>query len=84
MNLDLGKRAEREQVGVLPLRRIRIISTRDARGEVFDLLDSVSGREQQPRELNEIEPPIGRALYGAVVEIEAVHIDVRSNRGPRL
>lgn len=77
MNGDAGQRFQRPQVELLSYRLVRIIrSGRHQGGEILDLVNRVFW-QQEPAERFEIEPAVRSSAQCAVVQIEAVDIDVR-------
>src|SRR5260221_14761323 len=68
---------------ILPGRRIRIVRPgRNARGEILDLLDVVLGTQDRSKKRPHVEPLVGRALQGTVVEVKAVNVDERPHQRP--
>lgn len=66
-------------VGLLPLRLLRIVRPGLYQGrEIADSIDLIL-REQQPTKLAEVQPLIRRFPNSAVVQIEAVDINVDSH-----
>ena len=83
VDLDFRQRRQRLQVDLLARRGARIELSRDPGGEVAEPVDPVFAGQQQGGEPNGIEPLEGRALQGAVVQVEPVDIDARSHDRPR-
>ena len=70
-NLAVWQSIQRSPVDRLP----RSCSTpTHARSKEFDGLDFIVIREQSQEHLLEIQPLVGRALYGSVVEIEPIYV----------
>jgi hypothetical protein len=76
------QRSERAQIELLSHRLVGIVRPgTDQRGKIFDF-DKGIFWEQQLAEPANIDPPIRSLLQSAVVEIEPVDIDVRSDERP--
>ena len=79
VNFDLRKRAERTQIGVLPGGCSGVSYSGNMGGEVEQPVDRARRGQQQPAQLDRIEPFERRPLDRSVVEVEAIEIDPRSH-----
>ncbi len=85
MDMHNGNAGKRAEICMLPLRRLRVSTPRDVSCVVVDALYDVTGREDGCHHLFQVQPLMGRALKGAVIEVEAVDIDDGSHAvGPRM
>jgi hypothetical protein len=79
MDGHAGYSAQRAQVELLAHRLVRVVRARTyQRGEVFDFNDGIF-RQQKLAELAGIDPTVRGLPECAVVEVEAVDIDVGPN-----
>ena len=76
MDLEARQRGQGSQVRLLPLGLSGIAGTGiESGGEVADLIDCVQ-REESFGQFTQIQPSERCVLEGAVVEVEAVDVDV--------
>src|ERR1700751_870505 len=75
-NRDVGGRAQRTKVSLLSVWLLRVVRTSSHRcGKTFDS-DNVVPGEHAMTEGRQVEPAIWRTLYGTVIKVESVNIDV--------
>ena len=73
---EVGNGRQGAEVRLLALRLGGVIGpVGDQGGKVAYPADGVAG-EQQPRQPPQVQPPVGRSAKGAVIEIQAVDVDV--------
>ena len=76
VNRHVGKRSERPQEELLPHGLVRIVGTsRHQSGEVLYFAKGVLGQEEPAQSLW-VEPAVGCIAESAIVEIEAVYVDM--------
>ena len=78
---QVGDGLKGAEISLLPLRLGGVIGPVGDEGGESSVSGHVVMGQQQPRQLPDVQPAMGRAPQGAVVEIEAVDVYVGSNDG---
>ena len=73
---QIGDGTEGADVPLLPLSDVRVGGIVNQRGEVANSLDVVAGLQQAPAQLSEIQPAVRAVAQRAVIQVEAVDVNV--------
>ena len=80
VDLHVGQRCQGPKVDLLPSRLTGVVGQRgDPCSEVPDAVNPIAGK-QMATEFREVDPSVGGPFERAVVEVEAVNVNVRRQR----